>query len=167
MLCGGFSGWRRRWGPLGAPPMPGASLGEAHEEACPGARPLQPARIPRNTHLFIVRCFLPYAPDRASAWFHPWGTLLRGWGVAGSSAGSPPPWDPPPCSAILTADDVSVGNVEVVGGYQGSALALSQLPVAAVVGMAAPAGDTVSNPWPRTLPHHTWKVKEGPASNLR
>lgn len=76
-------------------------------------------------------------------------TLLQGWGVAGSRAGSPPPWPPhPPILAVLTADDVSIGNVEVVRGYQGSALALSQLPVAAVMGMAAPVGDTMPNRCP-------------------
>lgn len=54
----------------------------------------------------------------------------------------------PPILAVLTADDVSIGNVEVVRGYQGSALALSQLPVAAVMGMAAPVGDTMPNRCP-------------------
>lgn len=49
---------------------------------------------------------------------------------------------------ILTTGDVPVGDLKLVGGYQGAALALSQPPVAAVVGTAAAAGDTVSVPEP-------------------
>lgn len=45
---------------------------------------------------------------------------------------------------ILTAGNVPIGDIKLVGGYQGAALALSQPPVAAVVGTAAAAGDTVS-----------------------
>lgn len=161
VLCGGFSSWHRPRGPLGAPLMPGATQGKRMKK---GAHPLQPACIPCNAHLFIVCCVLLYAPTG----FIPGEdallcTLLgcRGeWCPFPTSVGSPR-------SAVLTADDVSVGDVKAVGGYQGSALALSQRPVAAVVDMAAPARDTTSNCFPRNLPHHTWKVKEGPASNLR
>lgn len=42
--------------------------------------------------------------------------------------------------AVLTAGDVPVGGGEAVRGGQGAAAALPQPPVAAVVGLAAPAG---------------------------
>lgn len=103
-------------------------------------------------------------PARASGWRQPQGlpscVPCSGAGVSlGSSAGSPPPRDP--ALAVLTADDVSISGVEVVGGDQGSALALSQPPVAAVVGMAAPTGDTTSNRSPPTRPLLTGKGGEG------
>lgn len=47
---------------MGSPrgtPNAWSCLGEVHEEACPAARPLQPARIPRNARLFIINCVLP------------------------------------------------------------------------------------------------------------
>lgn len=58
------------------------------------------------------------------------------------------------CSLALTAGDVPIDYIEVVGGYQGAAAAPSQPPVAAVVSMAAAAGDVS-------------EVREAPAPNAR
>lgn len=65
----------------------------------------------------------------------------------------------------LTAGDVPVAGAEAVQGAQGAALALPQPPVAAVVGLAAPAGTPHQTAAPNP-PRHTRRAGEGPASNL-
>lgn len=124
----------------------GAFPGRSHREerkraACPGARPPQPAHI-LNAHPIL-------AAGREWGWICSPVCRARGWGAGRRSE--------------LTAGDEPVAGAEAVRGAQGAAAALPQPPVAAVVGLAAPAG----TPRPPNPPSNTRRAGGGPASNLR